>query len=374
MKKVIKIFFIIALLNILLIFNIESYCTEIGNEVTVENNTVEDNTNVQEPGNNEVEPPVENSPEQPNPSNPTEPTEPTEPEPSEPSGPENSEPEQTIPEQTVPETPDEPDVPTISQPNEETKQPNNDNNNTPPQTNEGTESNNNQGNTNNQTHEEEKSSNNNLKKLIITDMEIEPEFDKDITEYYLIVDLTVEELEITATAEDDSAKVRIYNNTELVEGENTVKIIVTAEDGTQKVYTIYVTKTDNAIAANANLKGLHIKGYDIYPDFKSKIYKYNLTINEMITFLEVEAEAENENATIEIKGNDNLKEGNNIITITVTAEDGITKREYKINTFISVFDVQVKEENKTPAMIAIIVGIVLIAGLAIYIINKNNKQ
>ena len=247
MKKVIKIFFIIAILNILLIFNIESYCTEIGNEVTVENNTVEENTNIQEPGNNEVEPPVENPPEESEPSNPTEPTEPSEPtEPTEPSEP--TEPEDTEPEQTVPETPDEPDIPTISQPNEENNQPNN-NNNTPPQTNEST-GNNNQGNTNNQTQEEEKSSNNYLKNLIITDMEIEPEFDKDITEYYLIVDLTVEELEIIATAEDDSAKVRIYDNTELVEGENTVKIIVTAEDGTQKAYTIYVTKTDNAIAAN----------------------------------------------------------------------------------------------------------------------------
>lgn len=31
-----------------------------------------------------------------------------------------------------------------------------------------------------------------------------------------------------------------------------------------------------------------------------------------------------------ISGNENLKEGNNIITITVTAPNGISKREYKI--------------------------------------------
>lgn len=371
MKKIRKIFFIITLVNILLIFNVESYSTELGNEVIEENNNDENNTNSQEPENNVVvTPPVEQ---------PQDPIEPSEPEQTEPeqTEPEQTEPEQTVPEQTepeqpVPETPEEPqqpDIPTVSQPNVEPEQPNS---NIPPQTNESTESNGNTENTYNPIYEEEKSSNNNLQNLEITGMEIEPEFNKEITEYYLIVDLTVEELEVIATAEDDQATVNIYNNEELIEGENIIKVIVTAEDGTQKVYTIYVTKTDNAIAANANLKKLQVKGFDLYPDFKNKIYKYNLTINEMITSLEVEAEAENENATIEISGNNNLEEGNNIITITVTAEDGITKREYKINTFISAFNVEVEEENKMPAIIAIIVGLVIIVILSIYIINKKH--
>ncbi len=100
--------------------------------------------------------------------------------------------------------------------------------------------------------------------------------------------------------------------------------------------------------------------------------KYNLTINEKIYSLEILAEAENENATIEIKGNNQLKEGNNTITITVTAEDGITKREYSINTFISSLTVKVKEENKLPALIAMGIGALIALILLIHII-KNKK-
>ena len=219
---------------------------------------------------------------------------------------------------------------------------------------------------------EQKSDNNYLRFLEIKNVDIEPEFDKKTTEYYVVVDLSVDELEITATAEDSNATVKISGNTQLEEGENTIIIVVTAEDSTERTYKIIVTKTDNAELVNANLKSLYVKGFEIYPTFSSKIYKYNLTINEKIYSLEILAEAENENATIEIKGNNQLKEGNNTITITVTAEDGITKREYSINTFISSLTVKVKEENKLPALIAMGIGVLIALILLIHII-KNKK-
>lgn len=219
---------------------------------------------------------------------------------------------------------------------------------------------------------EQKSDNNYLRFLEIKNVDIEPEFDKKTTEYYVVVDLSVDELEITATAEDSNATVKISGNTQLEEGENTIIIVVTAEDSTERTYKIIVTKTDNAELVNANLKSLYVKGFEIYPTFSSKIYKYNLTINEKIYSLEILAEAENENATIEIKGNNQLKEGNNTITITVTAEDGITKREYSINTFISSLTVEVKEENKLPALIAMGIGVLIALILLIHII-KNKK-
>lgn len=219
---------------------------------------------------------------------------------------------------------------------------------------------------------EQKSDNNYLRFLEIKNVDIEPEFDRETMEYYVVVDLSVDELEITANAEDRSATVKILGNTQLEEGENTITIIVTAEDLSQRTYKIIVTKTDNAELVNANLKSLYVKGFEIYPTFSSKIYKYNLTINEKIYSLEILAEAENENATIEIKGNNQLKEGNNTITITVTAEDGITKREYSINTFISSLTVEVKEENKLPALIAMGIGALIALILLIHIIK--NKQ
>ena len=220
---------------------------------------------------------------------------------------------------------------------------------------------------------EEKSNNNYLKSFKIENVDIEPEFNKETTEYYAIIDLEVEEIEITAIPEDNDATVRVLGNTELEEGENTITIVVTAEDETQKIYKIIVTKTDNAELVNADLKSLYVSGFEIYPTFSNKIYKYNLTINEKIEKIEILAEAENEK--VQITGNDELKEGNNTIIITVTAEDGISKREYSINAVISSSQVEVKKENKLPALIIIGIGTIIALILFIKIIkNKYHFQ
>lgn len=62
--------------------------------------------------------------------------------------------------------------------------------------------------------------------------------------------------------------------------------------------------------------------------------------------LNILAKPENEKSKIEIVGNSNLKEGENIIKIIVTAEDGTTTRTYKINAYTSLNDIQVQEEDK----------------------------
>lgn len=216
-----------------------------------------------------------------------------------------------------------------------------------------------------------KSSNADLKTLKTNIEGLTPDFDKDTTEYYLVVDLSIKKVQVTATTEDKKAKTLITGGKSLKEGENTITIKVTAEDGTVKNYYIYVTRTDNKEKANANLKGLEIEGYNVYPSFKTEIYNYNLTIEEKINKLDIVAKPENEKATIEVTGNENLVEGDNIIKILVTAEDGTTTRTYKINTYLSSKIVEVKKENKMPAIIAIgILGIGIIA-LSVVVVRKN---
>ncbi len=219
---------------------------------------------------------------------------------------------------------------------------------------------------------EVKANNNNLKSIEIEGKELEPAFEKNITEYYLVVDLDVDELEVVATAEHVKSTVEITGNTDLVEGENIITIIVTAENGDTKEYKILVTKTDNIDATNANLKNLEVNGFNIFPSFSSKIYNYNLTINKIIKELKITAEAQDEKANIEITGNENLKEGENTISIIVTAQDGITKRTYILNTFISTANVQVTEENKMPAMYAIGILLIIILILGMYLLNRKN--
>lgn len=217
---------------------------------------------------------------------------------------------------------------------------------------------------------EEKSNDANLKDLEIDIEGMTPEFNKDVSEYYLTVDLTVEQIKVTATPADEKAKVTIAGNKILKEGQNTITITIKAEDGTRKKYYIYVTKVNDIDKANAELKSLKIENYDLSPKFKSNIYSYNLNIADNIESLEVVTEAEKEKAKIEIEGNTNLKEGENIIKIKVTAEDGQTTRIYKINTYISSEKIEIKEENKMTGVLLLVIVGGAIVGLGSFLIWK----
>lgn len=216
--------------------------------------------------------------------------------------------------------------------------------------------------------EEEKSSNTYLRSITVDAEGLTPEFQRDILEYYLIVDLNIEEIEINAVPEDTKSTVIVRGNKDLIEGENTVDIIVRAENGTSKTYKIYVTRTKDLVYSNANLKSLSIKNFDYYPEFKPTIYNYNLLLNEKIDKLEILAETEVEEATFEITGNENLVEGDNLIKVIVTAQNGETKREYKINVFISTINVEPQKMNTKQAYILIAfigIAIITIGALAI---------
>lgn len=220
-------------------------------------------------------------------------------------------------------------------------------------------------------YEESKSENANLRIIKIENME--PEFDKDTTEYYLTVDLNTEKINIEIYTDSEKAKAVIYGNENLKEGKNKIEIVVTAEAGNQKTYYIYVTKIDNAKMANANLQTLEIEGTSLSPKFKKNIYSYNVTIDKNTKKLNILTKPENEKSKIEIIGNSNLKDGENIIKVIVTAEDGTTTRTYKINAYTSLNDIQVQEENKKPAIIILgILGITILV-IGIIVITKNKK-
>ena len=219
----------------------------------------------------------------------------------------------------------------------------------------------------------QKSSEARLKDLKIDAEGLTPDFDKNTFEYYLVVDFSVNKLNITTSTVDNKAKYAIYGNKNLKEGENTVTIKVTAEDGTKKEYSIHVTKVDNIELANAELESLKITGYNLYPSFKSNIYSYNININEDIKELEIDAIPFNEEAVVSIEGNKNLQEGENIIKINVTAANQETIRTYKVNAYIDLNRVEIQKESKAPAIVLIIVlgaGIILMG----YVIVMKNKR
>lgn len=173
-----------------------------------------------------------------------------------------------------------------------------------------------------------------LSSLKIPNTTLSPKFDKNVTEYEAeIKDIT--EVTINATATDSNAKIMISDNYKnLVKGENTIKISVTAENGTTtKTYSIKVNLTmtpteEELLKANTALKKLEIEDYDI--EFSSDVKKYTLSVPYETKKIKLTAEAENENANVEIDGVTNLKVGKNTIKIVVTSEDGENTDTYTL--------------------------------------------
>ena len=212
--------------------------------------------------------------------------------------------------------------------------------------------------------EETKSDNANLKSLVVENFDIIPNFSSDVTEYTLDVTSEVNELTIKAEPEDSKATVTIKGEKELKDGENTVIISVDAEDGTTKLYEIKVTKKEETVFGLTSLK---IKDANI--EFKPDVYNYSVNIKSDVDILEIQAIASEEDATVEITGNEELKEGENIITIIVSSKDGEKKATYQIKATKEA----VKEE-KTPrnvqsnSKIYIYAGIGAVALIALIIV------
>lgn len=161
-----------------------------------------------------------------------------------------------------------------------------------------------------------------------------PKFSATIYEYYLTVSNDITDIEITAISKNSNDNVEISGNKRLKQGLNIITISVTSEDKTKKTeYKIQVTKTANLELANTNLETLAIEDTLLYPPFDNAETNYKAEISENTEKLNILAIPQNEKAKVQIVGNDNLKIGKNIVEITVTAVNGITKRKYQIEVY-----------------------------------------
>lgn len=155
-------------------------------------------------------------------------------------------------------------------------------------------------------------------------------FDYMQTEYVLSVPETVETIKINAIPQDENATINIIGDTNLKMGVNKFEIQVTAEDREAKqTYLVSITR-GNAEKANANLKSLEVENSTIAPYFQKDIIEYVVKYPSNQTSLQITAEPESENAKIDIQGNEKLTQTIQKITITVTAGDSITKKNYTI--------------------------------------------
>ena len=117
----------------------------------------------------------------------------------------------------------------------------------------------------NENKEEKKSSNASLGSLVISAGTLSPEFSAATKDYTATVDYSCSSLAVTANPADSKASVTsVTGNDSLEVGENTVSVVVTAEDGSTSTYNIVVTRRAEDDPENAdkqdNWKRFNING------------------------------------------------------------------------------------------------------------------
>lgn len=86
-------------------------------------------------------------------------------------------------------------------------------------------------------------------------------------------------------------------------------------------------------STNANLSSLSINGYNLSPTFNKDTLSYNITVPHNVGSITINATPEDSNASVSNTGNKTLQAAgqSSRFTITCTAEDGQTKKNYVIN-------------------------------------------
>lgn len=176
--------------------------------------------------------------------------------------------------------------------------------------------------------EEELSSVKTLESLTVSSGTLSPQFNKSITQYSVVVPNSVSQITINGTATDSNATVNGFDTYDINVGETQIQLEVVAQDFTSEKYYITVTREDviNPDKSSDNtLKSLTVQDVTLSPTFNPSIINYNATVENNITKLLISTEVNQQGASVTVDGDDNLKEGDNVININVKAEDNSVK-------------------------------------------------
>lgn len=215
------------------------------------------------------------------------------------------------------------------------------------------------------TTQKKKSSNNYLSSISINGNKID-NFSKDKTKYFVNVSNDVLKVTISVELEDENATYDIKGPQTLEIGDNEYTIGVTSEDDTIKFYKVIITRALEEKSSNTNILNMTISGYKFKLDGNSKTYYLKLKPDDKK--LNIKVILEDDNATYEIKGNSNLKDGS-IIRVVVTAQ----------NDESDTYRIIISKDSKPNYLLYVILGLVLLIILfvVIFIIYKrknNNKM
>ncbi len=225
-------------------------------------------------------------------------------------------------------------------------------------------------------------------------------FKPSITSYNVSVPNDVEKITIYANAKNIKDIITGNGNKSLKVGQNKCEIKVTSEDKKKtKTYIINVTRkeqeekaeektedkepnetTENNQKISEGLKNIEIKNGDLSKNFSQDVYSYEVTVPNGTKKLEIDTETTSEDIEVEIAGNEELKQGENIITILAHNKKDDTTSTYQITAKVENQEIDVSTvnnelkdaENKAKIQGWIIKGtiIAIIALIIIFLIER----
>lgn len=203
-----------------------------------------------------------------------------------------------------------------------------------------------------------KSDDTSLKSLQVNDYFIE--ISENMT--YETID---DKVNIVAIPNDNNATINYEGTINLVVGDNIINIVVIAENGDELEYKLNIIRNEEVdeLSNNTNIV-IKVDAEEI--DFDSYISDV-INITNGVDSLNITYELEDENSSVEIIGNEDLKVGENEITIKVTAENGEVQ-EYKI-----IVDKNSKTEDVIYTIIALGIMVGAVYGVVV-LIRKFRKK
>ena len=161
------------------------------------------------------------------------------------------------------------------------------------------------------------SSNNNIKSIKINGQDVR--YKQDKSEYSVKLPYDMTDIEFTVELESKRATYQVIGNTNMPNEDTVVKVIVTAENGDTREVNFNITRY-SVETSDCTLANIFIEDYSI--EFSKNKYDYTLTLPKNVKSLDmVVVPTQEQSATYEIRGNENLK-NKSVIDIVVLSADG----------------------------------------------------
>ena len=180
------------------------------------------------------------------------------------------------------------------------------------------------------------SSNCNLSSLTCSNATLSPAFSSGTTYYTATVPYAVESLNLSYKTADAAARATVSGNS-LVVGANTVTVTCTAATGAKKTYTISVTRQQDPNykpSTDAMLKELTLDVGSLSPKFSGAVTEYVAYVPYETASATLSGVARDEKALNVTESTMRLtNEGDNVMTVTCTAEDGTTAKTYTVHVY-----------------------------------------